>query len=74
MGENRLTWQPREGVRIAAVIVFYQDGFVLAGRSLREVEIREAQVTQFAGLTWLLALVTTLIVIAFGEFFLAEKK
>jgi len=74
MGENRLTWQPREGVRIAAVIVSYKDGFVLAGRNLREVEIREAQVTQFAGLTWLLALVTTLIVIAFGEFFLAEKK
>lgn len=74
MGENRLTWQPREGVRIAAVIVSYKDGFVLAGRSLREVEIREAQVTQFAGLTLLLALVTTLIVIAFGEFFLAEKK
>jgi hypothetical protein len=74
MGENRITWQPRTGVRIAAVIVSYQDGFVLAGRNLREVEIREAQVTQFAGLTWLLAMVATLAVIAFGEYFLAEKK
>ena len=34
MGENRVTWQPRTGVRIAAVIVSYQDGFVLAGRNL----------------------------------------
>jgi hypothetical protein len=74
MGENRVTWQPREGVRIAAVIVSYKDGFVLAGRNLREVEIREAQVTQFAGITWLLAMIATLVVIAFGEYFLAEKK
>jgi hypothetical protein len=74
LGENRVTWQPREGVRIAAVIVSYQNGFVLAGRNLREVEIRETQVTQFAGLTWILAIIATLVVIAFGEYFLTEKK
>ncbi len=39
--ENRVTWQPRPGVRIAAVIVAYKNGFVLAGRNLREVEKRE---------------------------------
>ncbi|MBI5352847.1 MAG: hypothetical protein HZB50_09445 [Chloroflexi bacterium] len=74
MGENRVTWQPRPGVRIAAVIVSYKEGFVLAGRNLREVETREAQVTQFAGMTLILAWVATFIVIAFGEFFLADKK
>lgn len=74
LGENRVTWQPRNGVRIAAVIVSYKDGFVLAGRNLREVEIRESQLTTFAGITWILALVATLVVIAFGEYFLAEKK
>jgi hypothetical protein len=74
LGENRVTWQPREGVRIAAVIVSYQNGFVLAGRNLREVEIREMQVTQLAGLTWILAIIATLVVIAFGEYFLIEKK
>jgi hypothetical protein len=74
LGENRVTWQPREGVRIAAVIVAYKDGFVLAGRNLREVEIREAQLTTFTGITWILALVATLVMIAFGEYFLAEKK
>ena len=73
-GENRVTWQPTANVRIAAVIVPYKDGFVLAGRNLREVEVREAQVSLYAGLTWVLALVATLIVIAFGEIFLAEKK
>jgi hypothetical protein len=74
MGENRVTWQPSNGVRIAAVIVSYGNGFVLAGRSLREVESRVDQVTKCAGATWFLALTATLIVIAFGEFFLAEKK
>jgi hypothetical protein len=72
-GENRVTWQPQPGVRIAAVIVPYEDGFVLAGRNLREVEVREAQVSMFAGVTWILALIATFIVIAFGEYVLGEK-
>jgi hypothetical protein len=45
-GENRVTWQPESGVRIAAVIAAYHDGYVLSGRSLRETEKREDQ-TQF---------------------------
>jgi hypothetical protein len=72
--ENRLTWQPQPGTRIAAVIVPYKDGFVLAGRNMREVEAREAQVSQFAGITWVLAMTATLVVIAFGEFVLRERK
>lgn len=74
LGENRITWQPSDGVRIAAVIVSYKDGYVLAGRNLREVEAREAQLTAFAGLTWILALFATLVVIIFGEYLLSEKK
>ena len=27
LSENRITWQPRDGVRIAAVIVSYEDGY-----------------------------------------------
>jgi len=47
--EDRFTWEPQNGVRIAAVVVKIGNGavgqgFVLAGRSLREVENREAQV------------------------------
>jgi hypothetical protein len=41
---SEVTWQPREGVRSAAVVVAYHglgDGTVLAGRSLAEVEHRE---------------------------------
>jgi hypothetical protein len=43
--ENRFTWQPRPHVRLAAVIVRHDGGYVLAARSLREVETREAQLT-----------------------------
>ena len=72
-GENRVTWQPNAVVRIASVVVPYDNGFVMAGRNMREVEQRESQVELLAGVTWILALVATLIMIAFGEFVLAEK-
>jgi len=44
MGEDRITWQPQPGVRSAIVVTQFKgahSGFVVAGRSLREVEIRE---------------------------------
>jgi len=59
-GEARISWQPvlgrEHGVRIAAVIQRVNGahpGFVLAGRNMREVEAREEQVRQMAGLTWI---------------------
>jgi hypothetical protein len=58
-GEERVSWQPVFGahsVRIAAVVERVngpQPGFVLAGRSMREVEARIEQVRNMAGLTWL---------------------
>jgi hypothetical protein len=73
-GQDRITWQPQSNVRIAAVIVPYKDGYVLAGRNLSEVEDREVQTTLFAGVTWILAQVAAFTVIAFGEFFLNEKR
>jgi len=58
--QARVSWQPalgrEHGVRIAAVIMRVngaQPGFVLAGRNMREVEAREAQVGQLALLTWI---------------------
>lgn len=55
-GEERVSWQPQRGVRIAAVVERVNgshSGFVLAGRSLREVEMREEQVRTMAGLAWM---------------------
>ncbi len=62
-GENRVTWQPQPGVRIASVEVAAADGrVVLAGRSLREAEARVDRLTQMAGLAWLGGLFALLVV------------
>ncbi len=58
-GEERVTWRPIAGsraVRIAAVVERVdgpQPGFVLAGRSLSEVQSRIGHVQNLAGLAWL---------------------
>lgn len=51
-GQDRFTWQPENGVRIAAVVTKYANGYVLAGRSLREVENREDQLLKLVLLGW----------------------
>lgn len=74
-GEERVSWQPQRGVRVAAVVERVsgqQPGFVLAGRSLREVEMREAQVEHMAGLAWLGML--GLIVVGTGVFGWATRR
>jgi hypothetical protein len=58
-GQDRLTWQPQEGVRIAAVVAAYKQGFVLAGRSLILVEERESNALLLAVLGWLSGLVAS---------------
>lgn len=61
--ENRVTWQPRAGVRIASVETAVGDGrVVLAGRSLREVETRVGTLTATAGLVWLIGVFASLVV------------
>jgi len=66
-GDNRVTWQPREGVRVALIAKYFggaTPGYVLAGRSLREVEVRENQMLTLATSAWagtlLASLVTTI--------------
>ena len=61
-GEDRITWQPQAGVRGAAVITRVggaAPGFVLAGRSLREVEKRIDALTGIVLLAWLGGLVVS---------------
>jgi hypothetical protein len=49
---NIVTWQPREGVRVATVTARWRDGTVMAGRSLREVERRVDQALLLVGVGW----------------------
>jgi hypothetical protein len=75
--EDRVTWQPEAGVRIAAVIVRFEgaeSGFVLAGRSLREIEKRETQVELEAGLALAATLAATLVVVGLFDLFLSDRR
>ncbi len=53
-GENLVTWQPTQGVRLACVIEATSKGnYVLVGRSLAEVEKRESNLLTMCILCWL---------------------
>lgn len=70
-GEDRVTWQPESGVRLATVIVPVPGGpggFVLAGRSLLEVEKRIDQAQLLSSLGALAVAAGSLVVAAFCEF------
>lgn len=76
-GEDRLTWQPQPGVRSAIVVTQVKGanpGFVLAGRSLREVEKREDNILHIVIIGWaglLLITFVATIVLRFNRFQLA---
>ena len=60
-GEDRITWQTASGLRFATAIIHFNastsSGFVLAGRSLREVESREGQLEWIVLAGWAVTLV-----------------
>ena len=69
-GEDRITWQPQPGVRSAVIVTQFKginSGFVLAGRSLREVEKREDAMQQIVFAGWigmfLVSLLATAVII-----------
>lgn len=76
-GEHRFTWQPTAETRIAAVIKYYKgspSGFVLAGRSLKEIEKRTGQLTNMTIAACLLALILTYLVILLMEIMSTPKE
>ena len=63
-GSYRVTWRPRGGVRVAAVLQRVDDGsgrVVLAARSLRPVEERTSRLLVMTALAWGALLVTSVI-------------
>lgn len=50
--ENKITWQPKDGVRIAAISHAAGNSYVVVGRNLREVENRESQVFLLSAVGW----------------------
>jgi hypothetical protein len=76
-GEDRITWQPEAGVRVAAVVVLYtgeESGYVMAGRSLREVEKRVDQLGMIAVVAWLAILIASFLIVAFLEIVISNKR
>jgi hypothetical protein len=62
-GENRVSWQPKPGVRSAIVAVASpgpDGGVVIVGRSLREVEKREQNLGVSLMVGWAVTLLATL--------------
>jgi hypothetical protein len=67
-GETRFTWQPRAGVRSAVVVNYFKgptNGYVLVGRSLREVENRESNLELIVFLAWTVIMGTSLASVLF---------
>jgi hypothetical protein len=62
-GENRVTWQPREGVRIASIVVPYQQGYVVTGRNMREAEARVTQMGALVTAAWVATMLATLLTV-----------
>ena len=66
-GEDRITWQPQTGVRSAIVVTQFNgstSGFVVAGRSLREVEKREDGLLQILVAGWVVMMLVTFVATA----------
>ncbi|HEV2339179.1 MAG TPA: hypothetical protein VGT05_00235 [Patescibacteria group bacterium] len=75
--EQHFTWQPKEGVRQAVVIDYFSaktSGFVLAGRSIREVEKREDQIGLIAIIGWISGTVITGVITLLITMLLTQKK
>jgi hypothetical protein len=76
-GEDRITWQPEPGVRLATVVVNYSGdhpGFVLVARSLSETEKRVDQMGILVIFAWIAAVISTLLMVILGELFISDKQ
>ncbi len=71
--QDTITWQPMKGVRIASVITRSSNGFVIAGRSMREIESRELMVFKLAVVGWLAANVALTFWWLLGQFLNGAK-
>lgn len=60
-GKDQFTWEPKPGVRIAAVVTKFSKGFILTGRSLREIEKREDLLLKEVTAGWFIIMLSSFI-------------
>ncbi len=67
--ENRITWQPQSGVRLATVSVAAPTTghVVMVGRNVREIESRIDDVTQLVTFGWLVSLALSASIVYVGH-------
>lgn len=63
-GEQHITWQTAQGVRYAAVVTPTSTGYVVAARSLKQVELREDILRDMTAVAMLGLLLVTLLATA----------
>jgi hypothetical protein len=67
--DDRITWQPASTTRIAAIIKHFggkTPGFIVAGRSMREIENRESQLLLMVAAAWVGLIVLSLITVFYA--------
>jgi hypothetical protein len=64
---DTITWQPEPGVRDAIAVVSYPGGYVMAGRSLTQVEVRETNLELQVGAALIATLISTFLVVVVVE-------
>jgi hypothetical protein len=65
-GTDRITWEPADNVRLATVVSSYDNGFIIAGQSLKEPESRINTYTLIAVIAWVgVICFSTLILVIF---------
>ena len=62
-GDDRITWQPAQGVRSAIVVEAFRAGFVVAGRTLSDSENLEGPLVRMAIVAWLAIVVIGAVVL-----------
>jgi len=75
-GEDRITWQPQHGVRLAMVVRkvnLDKVNFVAVGRSLNEIEVRESNLLSMTFICWIICM-AIISINAAVYFFIGNKK
>ena len=77
-GENRVSWETSSGARSATVIVPFKNssgaGYVLVGRSLREVEVRVERLFKMVAVGWAATIVATFVSFLLVKILSRQKK
>ncbi len=64
---NVVTWMPEPGVRSAIVVTRYANGYVLAGRSLQQIENRESNLELIVGAACAATLALTFLAVLLSQ-------